>query len=74
MDDPPRPPLEKAPFNFKTAKFEYKVICWKLAKTDSPLKSREFTDVCMVGGTNLPPFIQTTENFGNFPALQCIFR
>ena len=68
--------MEKAPFNFKTAKFEYKVICWKLAncKTDSPSKSRKFTDVLYGGGTNLPPFIQTTENFGNFPALQCIFR
>ena len=26
-DDPSRPPLEKAPFNYNTAKFEYKVIC-----------------------------------------------
>ena len=73
-DDPSRPPLEKAPFNFKTAKFEYKVICWKLVETDSPSKPRKFTDVCMVGGTNLPPFIQTTVNFRNFPTLQCIFR
>ena len=54
-DDPSRPPLEKAPFNYNSAKFESKVICWKPAKTDSPLKSRKFTDVCMVGGTNLPP-------------------
>ena len=40
----------------------------------APSKSRKFTDVCMVGGTNLPPSIQTSVNFRNFPGLQCICR
>ena len=54
-DDPSRPPLEKAPFNFKTAKFEYKVICWKLAKTDSPLKVAKIYRRLYGGGNKLAP-------------------
>ena len=55
VKDDPSTPLEKAPFNFKTAKFEYKVICWKLAKTDSPLKVAKIYRRLYGGGNKLAP-------------------
>ena len=50
------------------------VICWKLMKiySCSWSKWQNFTDVCMVGETNLLPIIQTYVNFHNYAELHCI--
>ena len=51
----------------KISKFESDLL--KAYKDTAPQNSRNFTDVCMVGATNLPPIIQTSVNFRNFVEL-----
>ena len=49
---------------------------WALIRRNtvySSSKSRNFTDVCMVGGTNLPPTKQTSVNFRNLLAKDLSF-
>ena len=48
----------------KNAKFEIDLL-----KSNGSSKSRNFKDICMVRGTNLPPTLQSSVNFRNIAKL-----